>query len=163
MIDLNQIISAALTQAVEDALKPLRNQIQYLAEQVSQIRSTAPKIDFDLASTDFIGAVEAVAERVHKDLLVDLDNFPRLSEQIEGIADKRINHQISDLSDVSSFNDSVRDVVAELFNDEGKDLIEEHVESIIEDYDFSGKIEDVDLRDQVRSALQDVSFTVTVD
>lgn len=164
MIDLNQIITNALTQAVEEATQPLRNQIQYLAEEVARLRTEAPKTEIDLTSVDFIGAVEAVSERIHKDLLADIKRTPDFADQIEDVVDKRFDRQIGKLADVPNFNQAVRDVVAELFSDEGKDLISEHVESVIEDYDFSDKLDDIDFDDKVRSVLKyNLSLTVTVD
>lgn len=171
-LDLNQIISAALSEAIREALKPLTAEMRALEqtqvdlqEQVRTLKNQTSCIDRDLteaqnqinclketpatAGVDYAGvafqeAVELVADRRIEGALERFTKSDEFGDAAKIVADERINRKMAAWTELPEFEDGIKEVVKEWFEDEieVKDLIEPAVELILEDVDFNEKIED---------------------
>lgn len=170
--DLNQIITAALNYAIQEALKPLADEVRALEqtqadlqEQVRTLKNHAACIDRDLteaqnqinclkedrptagvdyAGTAFQEAVESVADRRIEIALERFTESDEFGDAAKTVADERINRKMSAWTELPEFEEGIKEVVKEWFEDEieVRDMIEPAVENIFEEVDFEDKIRD---------------------
>lgn len=116
-IDINAILNAALSAAVAEAIKPLAEQIESLKTELAAVKAApAPEAAvLDLSSTDFVGAVEAIALRCAEGTMED-----HTAEHDHDELGKDISDEVADalrgldLSDYFDIEDAVRSAVQDL-------------------------------------------------
>lgn len=71
MFDLNTILFATIKSAIDAATADLRQQIADLEKRLIDATASGPVDGIDLTSAVFVGAVEAIAERVSEAAIGD--------------------------------------------------------------------------------------------
>lgn len=116
--DVNALFSAAITAAIAEAIKPMTQQIFDLQAEIAALKALPPG-EIDLTSTDFVGAVEAIATRVAEESVecaldehngnYDHDDFVREYD----LGDK-VDEKVAEAIDAIDLDDKVRDAVSGL-------------------------------------------------
>lgn len=107
LIDLNAILSAAVSAAIAEAVKPLQEQIVALKTQVAEGGA-----GLDTTSITFVGAVEAIASRVAGEAVAEaMEDHANEYDHDEFVTESSVDDKVADAIEDMDIDDKVRDAV----------------------------------------------------
>ena len=158
MFDINAIFNAAISAAVQEAIKPLHEAVQALAARVDALENQAQVVDTRLG--DRIAVLEQNAGLSPEAFIECINGKEWFWEKL-----------------TSKAAETARDVVVVVTEERVESLIEDAISNHCSDYDHddydnvSSTVSEVDLdsivtqdnlRDEIRQALRDATFSVDV-
>lgn len=158
MIDVNEVLSRALSDAIESAVAPLRAQVQELAQLVHGLNATYTQ-DFAQVQQGLTTITQPALEAT----IEFLDQKEWFWAKIQGFVEKELDRLDMD----ERVKTSLQSIDLTDFVD-----LKSELESILEDMDIADIVdtskvvndvkEDLDLEDAVRDALNGLSFTISL-
>lgn len=162
MFDINNILTQALTAAVQEAIKPLHEAVQALAARVDALENQAQVVDTRLGDRIAVLEQRTPAAITADAFVAHLDQQEWFWEKLTSKAAETARAHFEECSVTEGRVESlIEDAISNHCSDYDHDDYD-NASSAINEADLDSIVTQDNLRDEIRQALRDATFSVDV-